>query len=485
MQVAVDALLQQVGGKPAGGGKNAGKTGQGDFMLALLDAMQLEDGQVVQQGDEKSAELQLLDLLVNLTASADKQQTIKQVLNGGEQAAELKNLLLEDHTGIKLPEIMFKAGANNKAAVITVSAVNGQQMLTQLHNIFKAAAAEADLSVQGKKQLLAQAEKLIAALQEKPVEEVQAVLQKELRALIKAELSVKGENQLPPKVLELLAVLQEKPVENVLKEIKNQLTGEGIQKQVGPGDAVNSDAVNNKQAGQVKSQGISNDAAAVLKTEKASQNSANELQGNAAKNTAVKSETAEKEMPAARFVNNPEADKSIKIKTQQQEPQSITTQPFQKEVSTAKPESTTRVEQLPSKLLDMIKEMNVKQQPNNTTMRFKLHPEHLGEVTIRLSCSRGEINAQFYTATVQAKEALEALLPQIRDALVQQQVKLTDANVYLGQGTSHWGGQQQGRSRGSWRGPTYGTKQVGAVPAGGNAGGDNNKAVDRGLNLLV
>ncbi|MEG6617325.1 flagellar hook-length control protein FliK [Peptococcaceae bacterium 1198_IL3148] len=144
-------------------------------------------------------------------------------------------------------------------------------------------------------------------------------------------------------------------------------------------------------------------------------------------------------------------------------------------------------EQMAGRLLNMVKEMATKQQPNQTTIHLRLNPEHLGEVTIRLTYNRGELNAQFYAATAHGKEALEAVLPQMREALYQQQVKLNDATVYLNNGSNQWlGGRQdnQGDSRGR-NAAGYNNKnsyqpQVSAVSTD-----HNSVVVDDGLNILV
>lgn len=143
-------------------------------------------------------------------------------------------------------------------------------------------------------------------------------------------------------------------------------------------------------------------------------------------------------------------------------------------------------EQLSGKLLGMVKEMATKQQPNQTTMHLKLNPEHLGEVTVRLTYNRGELNAQFYAATTHGKEALEAALPQMKDALFQQQVKLNEAAVYLNNGSSQWQGGRQsnqsgnrGRSQGGYCNNNSFLPKVDPVTA------SNNRVIDDGLNILV
>nr|WP_238480722.1 flagellar hook-length control protein FliK [Desulforadius tongensis] len=130
--------------------------------------------------------------------------------------------------------------------------------------------------------------------------------------------------------------------------------------------------------------------------------------------------------------------------------------------------------------------MSVKQQPNQTSIRLKLEPKHLGEITVHLSCNRGEVSARFYAATIQAKEALEASMPQIRDALFQQQVRLSEASVFWGQGSGQWERQQQqNRSRGrGGSGGLYRDRAVEVIQETAGAGSESKTGAD-GLNLLV
>ncbi|OPX89720.1 MAG: Flagellar hook-length control protein FliK [Pelotomaculum sp. PtaB.Bin104] len=70
-----------------------------------------------------------------------------------------------------------------------------------------------------------------------------------------------------------------------------------------------------------------------------------------------------------------------------------------------------------------------------TQVQLKLEPEQLGQLTIRLYFHKGELNAHFYTANNSVKEVLEGSLQQLRTSLGQQDLKLNEAFVFVGNGS--------------------------------------------------
>lgn len=143
--------------------------------------------------------------------------------------------------------------------------------------------------------------------------------------------------------------------------------------------------------------------------------------------------------------------------------------------------------QLGSRFAELLKEMAVRQQPNQTTMRLRLKPASLGEVTVRLTYNRGELNAQFFATTGHGKEALEAALPQLRDTLLQQQVKLTESSVFLTNDDSRWLGRQANQQQNfNGRGKTYQQVDDGNIKIDNLvANAENSAPTQTGLNLLV
>ena len=61
--------------------------------------------------------------------------------------------------------------------------------------------------------------------------------------------------------------------------------------------------------------------------------------------------------------------------------------------------------------------------------RLQLDPPHLGRVDVWLDLEGGDAKLHLGAQQSQVREALEAVLPRLRDALAQQGMDLTDASV--------------------------------------------------------
>lgn len=90
----------------------------------------------------------------------------------------------------------------------------------------------------------------------------------------------------------------------------------------------------------------------------------------------------------------------------------------------------------------------------NTEMVIKLNPEHLGELTLKVSVSQnGSVNASFHSENAQVRTAIENSLVQLRQELNNQGLKVDSVEVYAGladgqlpqdQGQQAWQNKQQG-----------------------------------------
>ena len=90
----------------------------------------------------------------------------------------------------------------------------------------------------------------------------------------------------------------------------------------------------------------------------------------------------------------------------------------------------------------------------NTEMVIKLNPEHLGELTLKVSVSQnGSVNASFHSENAQVRTAIENSLVQLRQELNNQGLKVDSVEVYAGladgqlpqdQGQQAWQNNQQG-----------------------------------------
>ncbi len=89
----------------------------------------------------------------------------------------------------------------------------------------------------------------------------------------------------------------------------------------------------------------------------------------------------------------------------------------------------------------------------NTEMVINLKPEHLGQLTLRVSVSQnGAVNASFYSDNAQVRAAIENSLVQLKQELSDQGLKvdnvqvssyLSDSGLMNGQGGQAWQQQQQ------------------------------------------
>ena len=94
----------------------------------------------------------------------------------------------------------------------------------------------------------------------------------------------------------------------------------------------------------------------------------------------------------------------------------------------------------------------------NTEMVINLKPEHLGQLTLRISVSQnGAVNASFFSDNVQVRTIIENSLVQLRQELNDQGLKVENVQVYSGlsdggltngQGQQAWQQNQQQNSSG-------------------------------------
>ena len=86
-------------------------------------------------------------------------------------------------------------------------------------------------------------------------------------------------------------------------------------------------------------------------------------------------------------------------------------------------------------------------------MVIKLNPEHLGELTLKVSVSQsGAVNASFHSENAQVRTIIENSLVQLRQELNNQGIKVDGVEVYAGladgqlpqdQGQQSWQNNQQ------------------------------------------
>lgn len=70
--------------------------------------------------------------------------------------------------------------------------------------------------------------------------------------------------------------------------------------------------------------------------------------------------------------------------------------------------------------------------PQNTEMIIKLKPEHLGELTLKVVVENGVINASFHSNNAEVRNIIENSLPQLKQDLVNNGLKVDNVSVYAG-----------------------------------------------------
>jgi flagellar hook-length control protein FliK len=86
---------------------------------------------------------------------------------------------------------------------------------------------------------------------------------------------------------------------------------------------------------------------------------------------------------------------------------------------------------------------------NGSEMVIRLKPEHLGDMTLRISVSsEGAVTASFFTNNAEVRHIVENSLVQLRQELQNQGIKVDKAEVYAGLSD---GGLPQGQSGEAWQ----------------------------------
>ena len=88
--------------------------------------------------------------------------------------------------------------------------------------------------------------------------------------------------------------------------------------------------------------------------------------------------------------------------------------------------------------------------PQNTEMIIKLKPEHLGELTFKIAVEQGTLTATFHSTNPEVRSIIETSLPQLKQELSNQGIKLDNVGVFAGMDQflsgEHRGGQQYQQS---------------------------------------
>ncbi|MDR1532559.1 MAG: flagellar hook-length control protein FliK [Clostridiales bacterium] len=110
-------------------------------------------------------------------------------------------------------------------------------------------------------------------------------------------------------------------------------------------------------------------------------------------------------------------------------------------------------------IMDQIVErIKIDVRPNISEIKITLKPEHLGDVSMKVSMENGLVTAQFVAENQRVKELIESNFNQLRDFLQQQGLDVSSLSVSVGQ-------KQDGRSsfKGNDQGPGYGLSRISAA----------------------
>ena len=112
------------------------------------------------------------------------------------------------------------------------------------------------------------------------------------------------------------------------------------------------------------------------------------------------------------------------------------------------PAEAIKSETVRSMMEQLSKGVAVAVNENRSEMKLILHPEALGEVTVRVQVEEGKVTAKLDVQQVQTKNTIEANIPQLREALTSrgltmERIEISTAQNSLADGTSK---QQQNRS---------------------------------------
>lgn len=115
-----------------------------------------------------------------------------------------------------------------------------------------------------------------------------------------------------------------------------------------------------------------------------------------------------------------------------------------KPVEAASGQRDSGVSQDPHNIADQIVEQaRMINRVNNSEMVVKLKPEHLGELTLKVTVENGAVSASFHSNNQEVRTVIEASLTQLRQELSNQGLKVDNVGVYAGLNQFFSNDQQQ------------------------------------------
>ncbi len=132
----------------------------------------------------------------------------------------------------------------------------------------------------------------------------------------------------------------------------------------------------------------------------------------------------------------------------------ISSGPGEVRTAEALPAGTFKPETIRSMMEQLSKGVAVAVNEDHSEMKIILHPEALGEVTVRVQVEEGKVTAKLDVQQVQVKNTIEANIPQLREALTSrgltmERIEISTAQNGLADGTAKNHQNKQGKRSGN------------------------------------
>lgn len=106
-------------------------------------------------------------------------------------------------------------------------------------------------------------------------------------------------------------------------------------------------------------------------------------------------------------------------------------------------------------LQQIVESVKLIQQNGETEVRLQLRPESLGQVTVQLHMSGGDVSVRMMADTPHAQALLQDNLPQLKAAFTAQGLQVQSLNIDLGQNASTFGSPGREAGHGQFNGHGY------------------------------
>jgi hypothetical protein len=96
---------------------------------------------------------------------------------------------------------------------------------------------------------------------------------------------------------------------------------------------------------------------------------------------------------------------------------------------------------------EVVRQVGLRIEEGSQEIRLVLHPRELGDIRLKVVAKDGQISTQFLVENQSVKAVMESAVPQLRQALSEQGLQLTDFSVDIGGQGTFSGQEQEGQPR--------------------------------------